>query len=357
MSKHYNTLPDTKKTDSDNTVCNELISVIIPIYKVEAFIRPCLESLMAQTYKQLEVILVDDCGGDASVEIAGSMLESSGYTWQVVTHARNRGLSAARNSGAEVARGQYLFFLDSDDYLSPDAIQLLLTAARTHHAEMVFGNLEYDTDGELTPCLWTRHEPVASDIDPVAAHVRRWAFPMAWNRLIDRSFYQRCGVTFIEGLLHEDEPWAFSLIIRATRIAFVQKITYYYRQRGGAITSAKRSGLPRLLGMFAGFKSISDEAEQFALHSRPDFQQWFQNNILNYLSAIHEGNATPNDKKQLLRKVMTELKLPAMLLKDNKLFRLARCFEGILPYNQWIGLYLGLRKLQKNTRAAQTAQC
>lgn len=323
------------------------VSIIIPVYKVEDYIRPCLESVLAQTQESLEIILVDDCGGDKSIEIAEEILRGGRHPWKTVRHEKNRGLSAARNTGVPMAEGKYLFFLDSDDYLAPNALELLVKKAQETGAEMVFGNVVYDTDGELTPCMWTRMSDDTQAADPVNAHVRRLAFPMAWNRLIEREFYTASGVSFIEGLLHEDEPWAFSLILRTHKIAFVQATTYYYRQRGGAITSNNHSDFPRLEGKFVWLKTISDESDAFGLNKRADVQSWFQNCILNFFEAVKESIASKKEKQLILDKVFTELRLPDDLTQSNHLFRLARAFSFILPRYRWLGLYHVLKQIKK----------
>ncbi|MBQ4614805.1 MAG: glycosyltransferase family 2 protein [Akkermansia sp.] len=328
------------------TLSTDFISIIIPVYKVEAYIQPCIASVINQTHRHLEILLVDDCGDDQSITLAEELLRPSGLEWKVLRHEKNRGLSAARNTGAAHAQGNYLFFLDSDDYLAPHALEKLLRKAQETQADMVFGNLVYDTDGVLAPCMWTRQKDAPAPTDPLNAHVRRLAFPMAWNRLIKRDFYTSSGVSFIEGLIHEDEPWSFSLIVRTGKVAFVQATTYYYRQRSGAITSEKRSDFPRLYGKYVWLKTISDESAAFGLSRRTDVQEWYQNCILNVLDAVKDSTCTGAEKYSILHKLFTELQLPELLTQRNHLFRLAKACSFLLPRYRWISFYHLLRKLK-----------
>lgn len=106
------------------------VSIIIPVYNVSKYIERCLKSVLGQTWKDLEIILVDDCTPDDSMDIVRGILETSSRS-DIVTilkHEKNRGLSAARNTGIRQATGNYLYFLDSDDYLPANGIELLADA-------------------------------------------------------------------------------------------------------------------------------------------------------------------------------------------------------------------------------------
>ena len=127
---------------------NYIVSIIIPVYKVEAYIERCLLSVMRQTYHDsaFECILVDDCSPDNSILIAQKLI--NGYhgiiDFKIIRNDKNRGLSVARNRGMEQVSGKYLFFLDSDDYLREDCLQVMLEIAAVHpDAEMIMGNCLY----------------------------------------------------------------------------------------------------------------------------------------------------------------------------------------------------------------------
>ncbi|MGN0869445.1 MAG: glycosyltransferase family 2 protein [Akkermansia sp.] len=207
-----------------------LVSIVMPIYRVEPYVAESIRSVLAQDYPALELILVDDCGGDRSVEIACELLEASSVPWKLLRHDQNRGQSAARNTGEAQAEGDYLFFVDSDDYLAPDCLSLLVREAERTGAEMVFGNYMNEQEGVLSPGFYTRAADAVPETEPLRAHVGFRLPSVVWNRLLRLKWYRATGVRFIEGILHEDEPWSLALAFRSRHIAFVNKITYFYRQ-------------------------------------------------------------------------------------------------------------------------------
>lgn len=217
-----------------------LVSVVVPVYQVEAYIADCVRSILGQTYAAIEVILVDDCGSDGSVEIAGKLLEEGSVRWKLLRHEHNRGLSAARNTGVAQAEGDYLLFVDSDDYLAPDCLSLLVQEAERTGAEMVFGNYLEESEGRCVPGFATRPGDAVLPETPVSAYIAGLVAPMAWNRLLRTCWYRQTGIRFIEGILYEDEPWTAELMFRCRQIACVNAITYYYRQRPGSIVGAPR---------------------------------------------------------------------------------------------------------------------
>ena len=121
------------------------ISIIIPIYNVEEYITECLQSVMRQTYKgEIECILVDDCGTDNSIAVAERHIADykGPIEFRVLHHVRNRGLSAARNTGTDAATGDYIYYLDSDDYISDDCLEVLAEPLKKREYEMILGDLE-----------------------------------------------------------------------------------------------------------------------------------------------------------------------------------------------------------------------
>ena len=122
-----------------------IVSIIIPVYKVEPYIERCVQSVMAQTYTDIECILVDDCSPDQSIAICERMLiEYHGpITFQILHHEQNRGLSAARNTGTNAANSDYIFYLDSDDEITHDCISLLVKETERHPGvELVQGGIK-----------------------------------------------------------------------------------------------------------------------------------------------------------------------------------------------------------------------
>lgn len=213
------------------------VSIIVPIYNVEPYIKDCLKSVAAQTCSDgVECILVDDCGTDNSVKLAQDFI--SQYTgsirFVILHHKKNSGLSAARNTGIQASKGEYLYFLDSDDYITPDCIGTMLECS--NDADMVQGTYISDRTmlssfSKSIPSNFENQSIIKStmlnyDIFPV----------MAQNRLVKRSFIVGNNLYFKEGIIHEDCYWTFFLAKHVHTLSVCTKPTYYYRENPNGIT-------------------------------------------------------------------------------------------------------------------------
>lgn len=232
-----------------------LVSVIIPIYNVAPYIAECLESVMRQTCRQMEVLLIDDCGTDESIEIVRTMLGGAdeatigNVCYKILHHEHNRGLSAARNTGIEAARGEWLYFLDSDDWVADDCIETLVNCARQEEGiEMAIGQLEtFDQMGRRDvklpngdDCPTLRLADGVYDDDIGSRYLSHEFYVMAWNKLVRRDFLLRHDLFFQEGLIHEDTLWSFCCACQLRKIGVVNQKLYHYRIRPGSIMAELR---------------------------------------------------------------------------------------------------------------------
>lgn len=216
------------------------ISIVIPVYKVEPYIVRCIESVLCQTYRHLEVILVDDCSPDRSMELAKGCIEQSplskDLSFVYLRHDHNRGLSAARNTGMNAASGDYVFFLDSDDEISTDCIEKLVNPLKEELYDLVVGNIQ--TIGDDQPhnylCLKLADGTALRDADIQNTYRKSWNM-MAQNKLYRMDFLQKEGLRFKEGLIHEDELWSLQIACLAQSLRAVSDFTYLYKIRPGSI--------------------------------------------------------------------------------------------------------------------------
>jgi glycosyltransferase involved in cell wall biosynthesis len=254
------------------------VSLIIPVYRVSAYLERCLMSVMNQDVEDIECLLIDDSSDDDSIHQAKALL--TGYegplTFRCLRHPANRGLSAARNTGVEAAKGEYLFFLDGDDALTPGALNALLRTAASHpNVDIVQGNTLVEADSTLInshskPALNVdrlqyslgRDLPAFTTQQPwlVNALLERKKIPVtSWNKLIRRSWFIENGLWFTEGLLHEDELWVFLAAANVSSLAFCRDITYVHYLRGGSIM---RSQVDKsILSWFEIIKHMVDHLE------------------------------------------------------------------------------------------------
>lgn len=218
-----------------------MISIVIPIYNVEPYILECLQSVVNQKNPyDIECILVDDCGTDNSVLLAEDFIKSyKGLVhFTLIHHKKNGGLSAARNTGIRNSHGEYLYFLDSDDTIKNNCIELLLGLAQKHNAELVVGS--YDTgDSRMSQFDRIDYPEYVDNKRNVKRMLLNYdILPVtAANRLIRRELIIQNDLFFKEGIIHEDNYWTFFLAKHINRMAICKEKIYNYRLTLGSITN------------------------------------------------------------------------------------------------------------------------
>lgn len=225
------------------------ISIIIPIYNVEEYITECLQSVMRQTYKgEIECILVDDCGKDNSIAIAEQLIADykGSIAFRVLHHEHNRGLSAARNTGTDAAIGDYIYYLDSDDYISDDCIEVLTEPLKEREYDMVVGRMKM-FEGMDEEYIWVEDTTIVEGNENVfkAYYVERKMYATAWNRLIKRELFSTYNIAFKEGILHEDELWNYMLFTQIQSLVIINHRTYYYRIRPNSIVTGSTTNIAK----------------------------------------------------------------------------------------------------------------
>lgn len=217
----------------------EKISVIVPVYKVEKYLPQCLDSLVNQTYGNLEIILVDDASPDGCGRICDEYA-SGDERIRVVHRPKNQGQASARNLGLEMATGEYVSFVDSDDWLSEDAYEKLLAGLREHGADCSVGHcvVVLDRDGELV-VQKTKKKPVRCESAADAMKDVLLGASAAWNRLYRRELFE--GLRFQTGRINDDEALVLRAYERMDKIVFLDADSYFYRKRPGSITTSRFS--------------------------------------------------------------------------------------------------------------------
>lgn len=212
-----------------------LVSIIIPVYNVERYLARCVDSVLTQTYPHLEVILVDDGAKDASGSICNEYARKDSRVR--VIHKENGGLSSARNAGIDIASGDFLQFVDSDDWIEPDAVESMLAAAQTHQAELVVAG-RWDVSektGEKKKGLCPARQEVVSG-EEMVSRIFRWdnCDSSACDKLYSRRLFRE--VRFPLGVVCEDVPIMYRIVLDAGKVALLDKPIYNYFHRGGSIT-------------------------------------------------------------------------------------------------------------------------
>ena len=213
------------------------ISIIVPVYNVEEYLARCVDSVLAQTYENLEVILVDDGATDTSGSICDDFAAKDSRVR--VIHKENGGLSSARNTGLEAATGEYIAFADSDDWIEPDAYAHLLGLMEKHQVKLVYGG-RYDVSGKTgqrTVGLCPKKEEVIS-AEEMVGRIFLWdgCDSSACDKLYHRSLLE--NFRYPEGKVCEDVPVTYKIVLQADRVAMSDKPFYNYYHRPGSISMA-----------------------------------------------------------------------------------------------------------------------
>lgn len=217
-----------------------LISVIVPVYNVEAYLGRCMDSILAQTYQNLEVILVDDGTKDASDKICDDYAARDPRV--KVIHKENGGLSSARNAGIDIARGDYLGFVDSDDWIEPEMYETMLSLAQKYEVKLVCAG-RYDFSSrrnEKTVGLCPKKEEVITGME-LLGRTFTWdgCDSAAWDKLYHRSLFET--IRYPLGQISEDVAMFYKLAELVDRAVMCDKPLYNYYHRPGSITTAKLS--------------------------------------------------------------------------------------------------------------------
>ncbi|MBP7173650.1 MAG: glycosyltransferase [Cloacibacterium sp.] len=212
---------------------NPLVTIVIPIYKVEKFIERCLQSVVNQSYKNTECILVNDVSPDRSMEIATNFIEKNPFfDFKIINQPENKGLSMARNAGMDIAKGKYIYFLDSDDEILPETITRLVETAEENKAEITLGQSICINEEEG----WERNYfPITNPENSISGNaniLERFVdgkYPvMACDKLVRMDFLMKHRLYFVQDLFSQDVLWSFQSALKAEKIAFLRENTYLY---------------------------------------------------------------------------------------------------------------------------------
>ena len=237
------------------------ISIIITIYNVEKYLPTCIESIMYQTYKNLEMILVNDGSTDSCSQICNAYAEKDNRI--KVIHKKNGGLSDARNVGLKQATGDLVSFVDSDDFVSPYFYQKLLNALIENNADIAeCGFLKFEKDSKLNEAKIDSYLN-AEIYETEKALDKLLIGPLSivvWNKIYNKELLE--GIEFPVNKINEDEYWTYKVVAKAKKIVKIQDELYFYRQQATSIMGSGYS-LKRLDGLHAHEERLEYLKKQF----------------------------------------------------------------------------------------------
>ena len=230
-------------------------SIIVPIYKVENYIKQCVDSIIAQTYSNIEIILVDDGSPDNCSEICDEYA-SKDHRIKVI-HQENKGLIEARKSGLRAATGEYVCFVDGDDWIEPDMYEHIYNAINQYNPDCVITQFYYayedknvKSDYNLNKEYYNREE-IEKEVFPTMLFKDRFyqfgIYPCCWTKAFKRDIVERNLLSVDSRIrLGEDIAFTFPSLMECNSIAFIDKPLYYYRQNPQSMTATYDSKLPEI---------------------------------------------------------------------------------------------------------------
>lgn len=288
------------------------LSIIVPIYKVEKYLDECIQSILHQTFTDLELILVDDGSPDACPQMCDAIAEQDSRVR--VIHQKNGGLSAARNTGIEAARGNWLGFVDSDDFVAPDFYEKLYNAAVNADADCAVCSVQLiHEDGSRmdTPPQWKVYGGgyTGEDILKTITWQNNAPYLVAWNKLYRREVFRT--LRYPVGRINEDVFVFAELFDTIKKVACVEQPLYFYRQRTGSIMQSKCT--LRSLDEFWGMVECFD---YFMAHGYKELLSAAEKRIFAKLTGVYYRLSAQERHSDAMRQAMAAQKKAAKLLRQ-----------------------------------------
>jgi len=238
------------------------VSIIIPVYNVEAYLEECLNSVIEQTFRDMEIIIINDGSTDRSVEIIQNFAKRDERI--ILYSQENKGVSVARNRGIRQAKGEYILFVDSDDKIDKSTLQILFQNATETNADLVLGNASlWHPDGSTQPVF--NHKEM-NNISGLSGEIcfeklmDKLAFPpLVYLFFVKRKLLIDNQLFFKRNIIHEDELWCVKTMFNSKRVSLVDLNYYLYRQREGSIMHSNNK-----IYRIKSILTVSDELRKYA---------------------------------------------------------------------------------------------
>lgn len=284
-----------------------VISIVVPVYKVEAYLHRCVDSILAQSFTDFELILVDDGSPDNCGKICDEYAEKDKRIR--VVHQKNGGLSAARNAGIDIAQGEWISFIDSDDWIHPDYLRVLYEAATEQGTDISAGS--YETVNDDTKVSNDGIDPEITETTPEEFWVEnRTNATVAWGKLYKRRFFDE--VRYPVGKYHEDEYVTYKLLFGCEKIAVVHAPIYRYFYNSNSISRMSYiKRLPDILEVFAQHEEyFKNSPWQKAYRLEVEKYAEAYSNAIWMLKDLHDDESKKNtqEMREILKKYLAEHK-------------------------------------------------
>ena len=319
----------------------ELISIIVPIYKTEKYLKRCVDSILRQTYKNLEVILVDDGSPDKSANICDEYQKADGRVR--VIHKSNGGLSSARNAGLEVAKGEYIGFVDSDDYIENTMYEILIKACKKYQSKMACCGRYDEYENRETQISFVENEDEKWDAETAIKNLFLWnnIDSAAWDKIYARELWSE--IKYPVGEISEDVPVTVKLIYLSGSIIHVGVPLYHYCHRDASITTSGYSEKDQAI-----ISHAEDLGSWVSAHCPKVYREYesFYMNQLMYVTGSYQMSSLNTRKKysNLYRANKKNLKEKKNIFIENPYLKYKDYIKIMLGWNYVYSMLLNLRR-------------
>lgn len=297
-----------------------MISVVVPIFNVEKYLAECIESILNQTYTKFELILVNDGSTDNSLEICNQYSKKDNRI--KIVNKKNGGLSDARNAGIDIAKGEYIIFIDSDDFINKNMFKIMFDIAKSKNADIVQCSYkEFYNKEDINDSSIINNEFELKELTPIEAlygfydEKKSGLTTVAWNKLYKTKLFE--GIRYPYGKIHEDVFTTYKLIFKANKIVCTETPLYYYRQRENSITTSKYN--KNRLVILEAVKERTNFMKN-VVKSEELYNLGLKNYYCNMMNSyVKYKKSNPDDKETLKEIKKNSKKMFGELIKCNKL--------------------------------------
>ena len=305
------------------------VSIIVPVYNVEQYLDKCINSILNQTFRDFELILVDDGSTDNSGDICDKYKKIDNRI--TVIHKKNAGLSSARNTGLKYSKGEYIGFIDSDDYIDKDMYNKLYNVCKENNCDISVCKFGHEIDGKYIRTQEDQYVKIMNNHEGMEELFKGILYRFSsCNKLYKATVFKE--ITFPEGRIHEDLSTTYRLFSNANKIAYINYIGYIYVKRSNSILTSSYSN--KRLDAFIGWSEILDFINEKYPMLKDTVYACYTYACIDHMYYISNQVSKERVQKSLLKVIQTHLKKHYRFILQNKILSIKyKILISILNYN------------------------
>ena len=305
------------------------VTLSMPIYNVAAYVERALLSALNQTFESIEFLLVDDRGTDNSMDIVRRIIKEHprGKDVRIIEHPHNIGLGATRNTAIDNAQGEYLFFMDSDDEITPDCIQVLYDKMMEEKVDMVVGSRDRITNDKVLLKSMIYKDVVIRGNYAILENQYRFQNNRihieTWNKLYDLKFLRESGIRCIPNHLNEDRVFSTKIFFSLTSVALISNLTYHYYFVENSTEFRNKQGFS--IRIASQYIEIISQLKEYVNLLNPKLRRYYYYYLVDYVVSLLPGyiksNLSDKEKKNYINLIRKNMFSPFVCLSFSSFFK------------------------------------